>query len=191
MSFEWAYYGETLKNIKRGKVFSEYSEDPDLSIYEYTYDEYIFPEIIRIIDEVLDGDEQQIQYLFETSDLSNLDIDINKYHDVEQLKKIKRFIEEYIKNNDKNSFESAKKLIEEYEWAKVIKPKKSVKEYYSELQKCFVFNKRRKITSKDLAYIKSLFGEDYREKLNMMLNYDKNDNDSIKNPYVKKILPNT
>lgn len=191
MSFEWAYYGETLKNIKRGKVFSEYSEDPDLSIYEYTYDEYIFPEIIKKIDEVLDGDEQQIQYLFETSDLSNLDIDINKYHDVEQLKKIKRLIEEYIKNNNIKLFEDAQELMNKYEWAVVSNPKKSVKEYYSELQECFTFKKQREITTNDLVNIKNLFGEDYPEKLSMILKYDKDDNDSIKNPYVKKILPNT
>lgn len=191
MSFGWAYYGETVKNIKRGKVFFEYSEDPDKSIYEYTYDDYIFPEIIKKIDKVLGGDEQQIQYLFETSDLSNIDIDINKYHDVEHLKKIKRLIEEYIKNNNIKLFEDAQELMNKYEWAVVCNPKKSVKEYYSKLQECFIFEKRREITAADFLNIKNLFGEDYPNKLNMILRYDKDDDDSIKNPYVKNILSNT
>ncbi len=52
---------------------------PDTNYYEYTYDKYYFPNIIKIIDDILSGNEDQIESLFSEEDLK---YDINNYRDI-------------------------------------------------------------------------------------------------------------
>lgn len=186
--FEEQDFNENIRNIKRGnlvRVNSPKSDSADINIYEYTYDKYIFPDIINIIDEIQKGNEQKIQFLFSTNDLQN---DINKYRDIESLEKVVELVEEYIKIADDNLLKKIKSLIMDYESVSVYNPKNSIKDYYLELQNCFVFEKQRMITTDDIVKLKNLFGDDYLGKLGMILNYDKNVDDRITNPYVKKML---
>lgn len=148
----------TIKNITRGKfVECKPGRDgsADINIYEYTYDEYISPNIIKIIDEIISGNEQKIQSLFNTDDL---DTNINGYRDIDGLRAVIKLIEKFIRINDKAILEEAKYLIMKYEYVEVINPKSSVKEYYLELQECF----SRNTSLDDLSDVKTNYSFIYR-----------------------------
>lgn len=148
--FEKQNFGEDIRNIKRGNLVRISSSG--MSVYEYTYEKYVFPEIINIIDEILKGNEQKIQSLFGTNDLET---DINKYRDIESLKKIIELVEKYIKIADEYLLKEIKSLVMDYGSIEIKKPKKSIKEYYPELKECFTSIEQKDINSDSFVNIKT------------------------------------
>lgn len=148
--FEKQKFGEDIKHIKRGNLVR--ISIAGIDIYEYTYDKYIFPEIINIIDEILKGNEQKIQFLFSTDDLET---DINKYRDIECLEKLVELIEEYIKIADEYLLKEIKSLVMNYGSIEMKKPRKSIKEYYHGLQECFAFKEQKDINRDSLVNTKT------------------------------------
>lgn len=138
--FEKQNFGEDIRNIKRGNLVRISSAG--ISVYEYTYDKYVFPEIINVIDEILKGNEQKIQSLFDTNDLET---DTNKYRDIESLEKIIEMVEKYIKIADEYLLKKIKSLIMDCGSIEVKRPKKSITEYYQSLQECFDFEDKKDI----------------------------------------------
>ena len=158
---------------------------PDTDYYEYTYDKYYIPNIIKIIDNILSGNEEQIESLFSEEDLQ---YDINSYRDIKTLEKIEKLLKEYKKNNSKSKLQEAKSMLNAFEHIETEKPKKSIKDYYSQLQKCFEFQKVTDYNQDGINELQKLFGDEWQTKVKEALKHDDCMNSSIQNPYVKQLM---
>lgn len=176
-----------IKNFVQEKLayIQENMGWPDTSYYEYSYDKYYFPEIIKIIDDILNGNEEQIELLFETEDLI---YDINEFRKVDDLYKMHDLIDLYIKTNDKKILDLLKVNISKFNHVEIIKPLKSIKEYYDSLKSCFEFEKINTKDLNELELVQNLFGEDWKTKLNEFLILDSNISNSVNNQYIKKFM---
>lgn len=178
---------ETMKhfNQKNLSYVQENNGWPDTYYYEYTYDKYYFPKIIKLIDEILKGNESIIDDLFETEDLK---YDINEYKDNKTLKEVIDLINDYSKTNNKQTLIHATTLLNQYKHTEIIKPIKSIKEYYYELSNCFKFEKTNSDNYEELNRLKEVLGKDWQIKINKLLNSDTNIKASVKNQYIKKLM---
>lgn len=177
-----------IKNMEIGKLHhvQENMGWPDTNYYEYTYDKYYFPNIINIIDDILNGKEEQIDYLFTTDDLS---YDVNNYRDISPLNEINNLLNEYIKTHDEKTLSKAKLKLDTFKHIDINKQKRSIKDYYVELQQCFKFERSNNYEQSGINELKKIFGEDWQIKVKEILNQDSNINLSVKNPYIKKLMP--
>lgn len=183
----WFIKDESIRNVELVKEVGrqEFNDGPDEIIYEYKYDQYYFPNIINVIDEVLKGNEKKISCLFETNDLnSNIDL----YRDIDSLENVINLLNEYIINNDKMKLLQAKSELNSYEHLNIISPKRSIKDYYQELERCFVFNKKSTQSNEQIKTMKELYGENWKIILQQILNFENNVKDSIDNQYIKKMM---
>lgn len=175
-----------VKNIVQEKLayIQENMGWPDTSYYEYSYDKYYFPKIVKIIDDILNEKEENIGLLFETEDLN---YDINEYRNLDDLYKLYELIDSYIKTNDKNILDLIKSIINSFKHVEMQKPFKSIKDYYDSLKNCFELKKTDIKDLSELNLIKSLFGEQWQAKLIEVLTLDSNISNSINIQYIKKL----
>ena len=82
----------------------------------------------------------------------------------------------------------AKSELNSYEHLNIISPKKSIKYYYQELERCFDFNKKSTQSNEQIKTMKELYGENWKIILQQILNFENNVKDSIDNQYIKKIM---
>lgn len=179
---------KSIRNIKKGSFHhtQDNKEWPDTDYYNYTYDTYYLPSIISIIDNILNDKEDQIDLLFTTDDIG---YDLNNYRDVSIFKEINNLLNDYIKTNDEEKLSSAKARLNAFEHIDIQRQKKSIKEYYLELQKCFEFQKMNVYSQEDLNVLKNLFGDEWQIKVKEILNLANCTESSVKNTYVKRLMP--
>lgn len=157
----------------------------DTTYYEYTYDKYYFPNIINIIDEILNDQEDQINFLFTTDDLS---YDVNNYCDSPSLNEIKNILDEYIKTYDKKKLESAKMKLDIFKHRDIQKQNKSIKDYYFDLQNCFEFQKITDYNKDEINKLQNIFGDEWQKKVKKILKLNDCVNSSTNDSYVKQIM---
>lgn len=177
-----------IKNINRGNLHHKQENMgwPDTYYYNYTYDKYYIPSIIKIIDDVLEGKEEKIDNLFSEDGLLYA---IEKHSDITPIRKVEELLELYIKTNNKNNLLEAQKLLRTFEHIEIERPKKNISEYYSRLQECFDFQEMIIYDSDSINKLQSLFGNEWEIKISEILNQRNCMNSSIKSPYVKEMLP--
>ena len=121
-----------------------------INIYDASFDEYIFPHIISLIDKLLKG---------------NLDVlhEILNYNEilVDSKKELEKKINEMNENIDKINPNELKDLIEEYQ---NIKPAKSVKPYLVELYSKFKLILVDEITMEDINKVYNFVDEAKKSK---------------------------
>lgn len=160
-------------------------DGPDVDYYTYTYDEYYFPEIVNIINEILEGNISKIEDLFETS---NMIYDVNHYEDIKSLKGVKSLIDEYIKTNDQSILDSISSTINNYKHLDAEKPSKNVQDYFSELYECFEFINVREQNTTDIDKVKEMFGDNWREKLEGILKMSLHPSSDMDSSFVKRFV---
>lgn len=177
-----------IKNVKKSFEKSDESYDA------YTYDEYIFPEIINIIERIIvHGEVSLIKDLFNTSDVSLEEGDIIKYKSSYLLEAIDALTKVFISKGDSDTLVKAKKLLEQTNFCELTLPKGSIKDYYGELQMCFELEILRKIPSEriqELNEIKIKYGADWYDevisKLNSLRFLEKNIDASVDHQFIKR-----
>ncbi len=176
-----------IKNMKMGELhhIQENMGWPDTNYYEYTYDKYYFPNIIKIIDDILSGNEDQIESLFSEEDLK---YDINNYRDISPLNDINNLLAEYVETHDESKLSSAQIKLSMFKHRNINKQKRSIKDYYLELQKCFEFQKVTSYNQDGINELQKLFGDEWQTKVKEILKQNDFMSSSIKNPYVKQLM---
>lgn len=158
-------------------------DGPDVDYYTYTCDEYHFPKIVNIIDEILDGDITKIKDLFEeTEELDSMD----KYRDVKPLEKAKILLDDYIKNSDIETLNQLRSLIDNYEHPEMDAPKENVQTYFPKLKDCFEFIEVRCQDIADTDKVKEIFGDRWKEKLEGILQMQQYTSSDMDASFVKK-----
>lgn len=122
-----------IKNIVRDDKVNTYIGMGEFYIYDYAYDEYVYPLIIDIIDCIIQNKEVGGSHLYHF--LNPKDIEYNAYKDI---KYIQSLLNEYMGTHDKDKLDEAKSLMEKQCYFELEKPKKSVKDYFEELRRCFI-----------------------------------------------------
>lgn len=144
-------YHEKTKNtcIKNAKIWSP---------GEYSYDEYMYPDIINIISEILNYNFDDLSDLFNT-----IDVDPNSYNKF--IIEIQELLSSYMQTNDEEILKEARNLIDNYHHGRIEQPKKSIKEYYNSIQECFDLQKINSYREQDLSNLKQQFGDSWYEKI--------------------------
>lgn len=170
----------------------KYDDNYDL----YTYDEYIVPNIIRIIDMILKGHHNFLKGLFNTADVI-----ANKKRTAEYVTEYKYAqifeaiskLEKYTKNNkDSSLLCDAKELIETYEDCSLTLPKLSIKDYYAQLQNCFELTKvqEKSVDINELNKLKEQYGDNWYneiiDKLNALKELESNIAASVDHQFIKR-----
>lgn len=158
---------------------------PDIYYYKYEYDEYCLPEIINVIDDILNGNEERINDLFSTEDIK---FDINDYRDNKALSDVINLINDYKITNNEISINRAKYILRNFNHIKLEDKQKSVKDYYPELIKCFSFTKKSSISNLEFEKLKSFLGDEWIEKMTNFFDYQENSEKLVTNQYVKKLM---
>lgn len=168
-----------IKNMQRGEVHHIQKNIgwSDTTYYEYTYDKYYFPNIINIIDDILNGNEKQIGNLFNTNDLI---YDINNYRDVSIFNEINNLLKDYIETNNENKLSLAKAKLNSFKHIDIQRQNKHIKAYYSELQECFEFQQVTTYHQDEINVLQRLFGDNWQTKIKEILKRDECMNSSNK-----------
>lgn len=183
--------GYKILHVKIGNyAFTRDGRDgPDIVYYTYTYDEYYFPKIVNIINEILEGNISisKIEDLFEPS---NMIYDVNHYKNIESLKKAKSLIDEYIETNDKGILDSISSIINNCGHLNAEKPSKNIQDYLPELYECFEFEliNVRKQNTTDIDKVKELFGDNWKEKLEGILEMELHPSSDMDPSFVKSFV---
>lgn len=190
---EGIYSDECIDNIRflnnrRNYVKGEFAYKSEtffgsMNYYKYTYDEYYFPEIIDIIDKIMNGDSSKINDLFNTEDM---EFNIDEYN--KALDKVVNLIDDYKKTNNKDSISTAKNILNEFHHPEIIMRNKSIKDYYDELLNCFSFEKVFSISDLEIEQLKKSFGDNWKTKFVCLLDFQANSSKNITNQYIKKLM---
>lgn len=129
--------------------------------YKYTYDEYYFPEIVDVINDILNGNEERINDLFSTEDIK---YNVYEYRN-KIMENIVNLINDYKITNNRENIEEASLALENICCSKFNEKNKSIKEYYPELIDCFSFIKRASIDDLELQKISEYLGNNWQEKI--------------------------
>ena len=150
----------------------------------YEYDEYIYPEIINIIDEILKYNYARFSEIFETADLSCC-----SNHNV--VNDIKNLLDEYLKSNNKDLLFKVKNFLNRLMCGKVDQPKKKIKEYYGDLQECFTLEEVKTYDTDELRTLKLSYGPNWYEesisKLNALNTLQKKIDHSVDEQFIKRM----
>lgn len=157
----------------------------DIYYYKYEYDEYCFPEIIFVINDILNGNEARINDLFSTEDINN---DINEYRDNKALDDVLKLINDYKITNNEVNINRAKYILRNFNHIKIVNRQKSIQDYYNELIKCFSFTKKSSISNLELEKVKCYLGDDLMREATDFFDYQENNEKLITNQYVKKLM---
>lgn len=162
----------TSMNQKGKSFIKNVKSDEDYDAY--TYDEYIFPEIINIIERIIvNGKVSLIKDLFNTSDVSLEEGEIIKSKSSYLLEAIAALQKFLLSKGDSDTLVKAKKLLEQNNFCELTLPKESIKAYYGELQMCFELKMLRKIPDNNLQELNKLkeqYGDNWYEELISKLN---------------------
>lgn len=158
---------------------------------KYQYTEYIYPEIVNVINAILEGNNNIIQNLFNTNDLSTKEEDIFRcqypqiHEAIEELKKFSK--------GNKGDLDKVKSLINRYEECEITLPKLSIKDYYAQLQTCIELKKvqEKSVDINELNKLKEQYGDNWYneiiDKLNDLKKLESNIDASIDNQFIKRI----
>lgn len=116
-----------------------------IEIYDASFDEYIFPHIISLIDELLKGNSDVLHEILNYKEVL-----------IDSKKELEKKINEMKENIDKVDPNKLKNLIEEYQ---SIKPAKSVKPYLAELRSMIKFILVDEIAMEDINRVYSFVDE--------------------------------
>lgn len=124
-----------IRNFRRGEKVGvhEYIDGPDEDVYHYSYDEYKFPEEIKLFDGLLLGDISVIDRIFSIKD-NNYKKNLDK-----QIKKISAELDEIDNldiHNKKKKLNELEKVLKE---AHLNKDKRLIDKYMEELRKLITF----------------------------------------------------
>ena len=136
--------------------------------YKYTYDEYYFPEIVDVINDILNGNEERINDLFSTEDIK---YNVYEYRN-KIMENIVNLINDYKITNNRESIEEASLALENICCSEFNERNKSIKEYYPELIDCFSFIKIVSIDDLELKKISEYLGNNWQEKIFSTRNKD-------------------
>lgn len=162
--------GKTLiANVCQDKKQSDQNFDV------YNYDEYIYPSIINLIKYILKGRLELLKGLFNTADVGVTEENIIKYNYqtiLDAIDALSKFIHEEAKTGFANNLVKAKELIDDYNYCEITLPKKSIKDYYGELQTCFELTKVQEFSAEleELDKLKEQYGDNWYEELISKLN---------------------
>lgn len=145
-----------IRNYKERFVRVEESRDslqwPDQRVYHYSYDEYKFPELVSVIDELLNGNVLVLDTIFNTNPESKgetIDEKIRKASEeldaIDNLKITKK----------KEKLDELQKLIE---LKKLNKKQKSVVPYYAKLRELITLDLVDTITKEEIERVNQFFG---------------------------------
>ena len=145
-----------IRNYKERFVRVEESRDslqwPDQRVYHYSYDEYKFPELVSVIDELLNGNVLVLDTIFNTnpeSKCETIDEKIRKASEeldaIDNLKIAKK----------REKLDELQKLIE---LKKLNKKQKSVVPYYARLRELITLDLVDTITKEEIERVNQFFG---------------------------------
>lgn len=145
-----------VRNYKERFVRVQESRDslqcPDQRVYHYSYDEYKFPELVSVIDELLNGNVLVLDTIFNTNSESkgeNIDEKIRKASEeldaIDNLKIAKK----------REKLDEFQKLIE---LKKLNKKQKSVVPYYARLRELITLDLVDTITKEEIERVNQFFG---------------------------------
>jgi len=151
------------RNYREEKVgIKEYIDGPDEDIYHITYDEYIYPKLIELIDKLIKGDISVIEEIFNDDKIEK------PISYEEKIKKVSLELDKIDNLNIKekrNKLNELEKVIKE---AKLNENRKSIIYYYEEVKKIVIFNKEDEISLEEVERVRNFFGEN-----NIKLSYVK------------------
>lgn len=145
-----------IRNYKERFVRVDESRDslqwPDQRVYHYSYDEYKFPELVSVIDELLNGNVLVLDTIFNTNPESKgktIDEKIRKASEeldaIDNLKITKK----------REKLDELQKLIE---LKKLNKKQKSVVPYYARLRELITLDLVDTITKEEIERVNQFFG---------------------------------
>ena len=145
-----------IRNYKERFVRVQESRDslqwPDQRVYHYSYDEYKFPELVSVIDELLNGNVLVLDTIFNTNPESKgetIDEKIRKASEeldvIDNLKITKK----------REKLDELQKLIE---LKKLNKKQKSVVPYYARLRELITLDLVDTITKEEIERVNQFFG---------------------------------
>lgn len=145
-----------IRNYKERFVRIQESRDslqwPDKRVYHYSYDEYKFPELVSVIDELLNGNVLVLDTIFNTNPESKgktIDEKIRKASEeldaIDNLKITKK----------REKLDELQKLIE---LKKLNKKQKSVVPYYARLRELITLDLVDTITKEEIERVNQFFG---------------------------------
>lgn len=145
-----------IRNYKERFVRVEESRDslqwPDQRVYHYSYDEYKFPELVSVIDELLNGNVLALDTIFNTNpEAKNETIDERIRQASEELDAIDNL--KIAKKREK--LDELQKLIE---LKKLNKKQKSILPYYSKLRELITLDLVDTITKEEIERVNQFFG---------------------------------
>ena len=145
-----------IRNYKERFVRIQESRDslqwPDQRVYHYSYDEYKFPELVSVIDELLNGNVLVLDTIFNTNPESKIEtIDERIRKASEELDAIDNL--KIAKKREK--LDELQKLIE---LKKLNKKQKSVVPYYSKLKELITLDLVDTITKEEIERVNQFFG---------------------------------
>lgn len=145
-----------IRNYKERFVRIQESRDslqwPDQRVYHYSYDEYKFPELVSVIDELLNGNVLTLDTIFNTnSEAKNETIDERIRKSSEELDAIDNL--KIAKKREK--LDELQKLIE---LKKLNKKQKSVVLYYARLRELITLDLVDTITKEEIERVNQFFG---------------------------------
>ena len=145
-----------IRNYKERFVRIQESRDslqwPDQRVYHYSYDEYKFPELVSVIDELLNGNVLVLDTIFNTnSEAKNETIDERIRKASEELDAIDNL--KITKKREK--LDELQKLIE---LKKLNKKQKSVVPYYAKLRELITLDLVDTITKEEIERVNQFFG---------------------------------
>lgn len=151
-----------IRNYHKGPKVGEYSHEcgPDEPIYHFSYDEYIYPSLITIIDKLLRGDSDAIDEINNYNpEIDNAKISFNK-----EIEKLSRKID-LIDNLDiKNKQLKLKELEVLVAKAQLNKDRKHIDSYYEQLKELLSYELLATISTEEVKKVNRFFSKKLKRK---------------------------
>lgn len=129
------FHRSRIKNVKKNDKISRYKGIRIPFIYNYTYDEYIYPLIVSIIDCIIQNKEISVSHMYHF--FKPKDIDIENYNAYKDIEYVQSLLDEYKETSDEKKLNEVKVLMDQQCHFELEKPQKSIKDYSDELKNCF------------------------------------------------------
>ena len=147
-----------IRNFRRIRIgVHEFIDGPDEDIYHFSYDEYVFPLLVKLIDKLLDGNVSVIDKIFDDIISEHITYDLQIKEKSNELDKIDNL--DFDKKQKK--LDELKQLVES---AKLNQRQEPVREYYNKLQNLITLEYVESITTLEVSRVNDFFSDKYEKQ---------------------------
>lgn len=141
-----------IRNLIRKKVgVQEFIDGPDEDIYRFSYDEYIYPSLVGLIDKLLAGDATVIDTIFDPGKISE---HISFKSSIERVSAELDQIDNLDIDKKRKKLDELQKLVD---CEKLNRNQKPVSEYYQKLQSLITLEFVESISTEEVSKVNSFF----------------------------------